>query len=286
MTRLKPAKTLLSLALMSMLSGCVTSALENLSDSLTVAILDQNDAALVREGLPAYLLMTDGLIEQNPEDSGLLMSGAKLYAFYASDLVGDNARASLLTQKARNYAKRALCIAQPENCEIDTLAYDEFNEALKRFNRNQIDELYSYGLTWAAWLKANSQDWNAIADRPKIESMFERLLELDETHDRGRLHYYLGILRTQLPPAQGGNPEIGKQHFERAIELSKGQDLAVKVALARYYARMIYDRDLHDRLLQQVIQADVEVSGLTLSNTIARQEAQLLLNESDSYFQE
>lgn len=284
--RQKPPKLLALLALLPMLSGCAASALHDVSDSVASAILDQNDIAIVREGLPAYLLMTDGLIEKNPDDAGLLIAGAKLYAFYASELVNDNGRSRKLTEKARNYGQRALCLKQAKLCNIDTLAYDDFPRALQQIDQDSLNELYTYGLTSAAWLQAHSRDWNAIADRPKIEALFERMLELDESFDAGRVHYYLGLLRSQLPPALGGKPEIGKTHFERAIELSHGNDLAVKVALARYYARIIYDRELHDRLLHEVMQADPSVSGLTLSNTMAQQEAQRMLDESSSYFQE
>lgn len=286
MARFKPPKHLTLVPLLPLLSSCVASALHDVSDSVAGAILDQNDVGIVREGLPAYLLMTDGLIEKNPNDSGLLTSGAKLYAFFASDLVKDNARSRKLTEKARGYAQRAFCLQKPKLCNIDTLAYDDFTLALRQIGQNDLNELYTYGLTWAAWLQAHSRDWNAIADRPKIEALFERVLELDEGFDFGRAHYYLGLLRSQLSPAQGGKPKIGKEHFERAIELSQGRDLAAKVALARYYARMIYDRDLHDRLLHEVLEAAPEAPGLTLSNTMAQQEAQRLLDASASYFQE
>ncbi|MGR9114209.1 MAG: TRAP transporter TatT component family protein [Gammaproteobacteria bacterium] len=271
---------------LSMLSGCVTSTLYDLSDSIADAILDQNDVGIVRDGLPAYLLMTDSLIEKNPEDFGLLVSGAKLYAFYASNLVTDNTRSRKLTERARDYAQRALCIKKPALCQIETLTFDAFAQRLQQFDRDALNELYAYGTAWAAWLQAHSRDWHAIADRPKIEGIFERILELDESFDAGRVHYYLGLMRSQLSPALGGTPEIGKGHFERAIALSRGQDLAVKVALARNYARMVYDRDLHDRLLQEVLKADPNVPGLTLSNTMAQQEAQQLLDDSANYFQE
>lgn len=286
MAQSPPRRRLSLLALLSLLSGCVASALQNVSDSIADAILDQNDVAIVREGLPAYLLMIDGLIEENPDDTGLLISGAKLYAFFGTELVNDNTRAGKLTEKARGFAQRALCLQQSELCGLDTLSYDRFNPALQRIGHDALNELYTYGLTWAAWLQAHSRDWNAIADRPKIEAVFERVLELDERFDGGRAHYYLGLLRSQLSPALGGKPDVGKNHFERAIELSHGQDLVVKVALARYYARMIYDRDLHDRLLHEVLQANPNVSGLTLSNTMAQQEAGHLLDESSSYFEE
>lgn len=272
--------------LSSLLLGCVTPSLQNFSDSLTSAILDQNDIEIVREGLPAYLLITDGLIEQQPENTDLLVSGAKLYALYASELVKDPARARKLSRKSRDYAERALCLKRPSLCHIDQLAHDAFAPALQNADHTALNELYTYGLAWAAWLQAHSRDWNAIADRPKIESLFERILELDESFDSGRAHYYLGLLRSQLSPALGGNPEAAKSHFERAIELSRSNDLAIKVALARNYARMLYDRELHDRLLREVLQADPNVPGLFLSNTIAQQEAQQLLDESDSYFHE
>ncbi|WP_431064848.1 TRAP transporter TatT component family protein [Methylotuvimicrobium sp.] len=286
MVQLKLTRFILFPVLSAFLTGCVSASLQNLSDSLSDAILNQNDIEIVREGLPAYLLMTDGLIEQQPENTDLLISGAKVYAFYASALVKDPVRSGKLSEKARAYAERALCLERPSLCHIDQLPHDAFAPALQNADRAALNELYTYGLAWAAWLQAHSRDWNAIADRPKIESLFERILELDESFDSGRAHYYLGLLRSQLSPALGGNPETARSHFESAIELSRGNDLAVKVALARNYARMLYDREMHDRLLREVLQADPNVPGLSLSNTIAQQEAQLLLDESDSYFHE
>ncbi|PKM36459.1 MAG: hypothetical protein CVV06_10990 [Gammaproteobacteria bacterium HGW-Gammaproteobacteria-10] len=286
MVQLKLTRFIILPVLSAFLIGCVSASLQSLSDSLSDAILNQNDIEIVREGLPAYLLMTDGFIEQQPENTDLLISGAKLYALYASELVKDPARARKLSRKSRDYAERALCLKRSSLCHIDQLAHDAFAPALQNADHTAVNELYSYGLAWAAWLQAHSRDWNAIADRPKIESLFERILELDESFDSGRAHYYLGLLRSQLSPALGGNPETAKSHFERAIELSRGNDLAVKVALARNYARMLYDRELHDRLLREVLQAAPNVPGLFLSNTIAQQEAQQLLDESDSYFHE
>lgn len=286
MVQLKLTRFILFPVLSAFLTGCVSASLQNLSDSLSDAILNQNDIEIVREGLPAYLLMTDGLIEQQPENTDLLVSGAKLYAFYASALVKAPVRSGKLSDKARAYAERALCLERPSLCRIDRLPHDAFAPALQNADRASLNVLYTYGLAWASWLQAHNRDWNAIADRPKIESLFERILELDESFDSGRAHYYLGLLRSQLSPALGGNPETAKNHFERAIELSNGNDLAVKVALARNYARMLYDRDLHDRLLREVLQTDPNVPGLSLSNTIAQREAQQLLDESESYFHE
>jgi hypothetical protein len=114
--------------------------------------------------------------------------------------------------------------------------------------------------------------------------MMTRVVELDETYSHGEAHLYLGVFATLLPPALGGKPEEGRAHFERAIELSQGRDLMAKVEYARRYARITYNRPLHDRLLQEVLDADPVAPGLTLSNMLARQQADELLKSADSYF--
>jgi hypothetical protein len=94
----------------------------------------------------------------------------------------------------------------------------------------------------------------------------------------------LGTLATFLPPALGGKPEEGRRYFERAIELSQGKNLMTKVMFARLYARMIFDRTLHDRLLTEVMQTDPVVPGYTLVNTYAQKQARKLLEDADDYF--
>ena len=51
----------------------------------------------------------------------------------------------------------------------------------------------------------------------------------------------------------------------------------VKVLMAKHYARIVFDRELHDSLLQQVLEAPAEQPGLTLVNTLAQAEAAKLL---------
>ncbi len=112
------------------------------------------------------------------------------------------------------------------------------------------------------------------------------MLEIEETYAEGQPHLYLGATNTLLPANLGGNPEQGRKHFERALELSQEKNLLVKVEFARRYARLVFDRRLHDRLLQETLNADPEVPGLTLSNVMAQQQAQSLLDTSEDYFSE
>ena len=114
--------------------------------------------------------------------------------------------------------------------------------------------------------------------------VWDTLYALDESYEQGGLHAYLGILNALRPPALGGRPDVSKRHFERAIELSAGRDLSIKVEYARRYARMMFEQDLHDRLLAEVLEAPAEAPGLTLFYVLAKQEAEQLLASSREYF--
>lgn len=270
--------------LIGALSGCAALIAEDLARDLQKGILNQNDPDIVRSGAPAYILIIDGSIQSKPTDRNLLMTGARLYSTYASVFVTDETRARLLSARARNYARRAICQVQAELCEDGEGGFDSFVAAVNKIERVDIDVLYTYATSWASWVLANKKDWNAIADLPKVEAMMQRIVALDAGYEGGQAHVYLGMLQTRLPAAMGGKPEQGRAHFEQAIRLSAGRNLIAKVELARRYARLVFDRELHDRLLNEVIKADPEAPGLTLSNVLAQQQAQQLLKSATEYF--
>jgi hypothetical protein len=254
------------------------------ADTLSAAILNQDDPELVASGVPAYLLLVDGLISQNPDDAAMLGAGAQLFALYGSRFATSPERAVALTGKARRYGARAICLSYEPACHWDGMDYDTLVEQLSRLRGKHIDALYSYAVGWLSNLDATSEDWGSVADLPWVEAVLERALALDETYERGAIHGYLGILESLRPPALGGRPDVAREHFERAIELSEGEDLSIKVEYARRYARLVFDQELHDRLLMEVLSAPTEAPKLTLFNTLAKKEAEELLATSKEYF--
>jgi len=278
-----PALLLLLLAA----SGCsslASSATGKLANNLSAAILNQDDPETVEQGMPAYLLMIDGLIDGDAQNENMLIAGSKLYGSYAAAFVKDADRAKRLARKARSYSDRALCVHEARLCNIWDRPFDDFARAMGSLKAGDVPVIYASGAAWAGWIQANSSDWNAFAALPKVKAVMVRVVELDEGYSHGEAHLYLGVLATLLPPALGGKPEEGRVHFERAIELSGGHDLMDKVEYARRYARITYNRPLHDRLLQEVLGADPAAPGLTLSNVLAQRQARELLAGAESYF--
>jgi len=279
-----PFGLFLFLLLLTTLGGCASfaSRTETMAGSLSRAMLNQDDPDIVRTGAPAYLLLLDGMIEGSPDDRALLIAGARLYGAYTAGLVKDSARKERLSTKARDYARRALCGTRPAVCAHETKPFREFAPCIDKIEQEDIKALYTYGTSWAGWIQAHSSDWEALADLPKVERIFQRVVALNQEHDRGRAQLYLGVMHTQLPPAMGGKPEVGRAYFERAIKYSNGRDLMAKVEFARRYARLVFDQPLHDRLLKEVLEAKPVEPELTLSNILAQQQAQELL--TDEYF--
>ncbi len=279
-------KTAGALLLAIMLTGCASMVTQRLGNTLADAVVNQDDPETVRAGAPAYLLLLDGLIADSPDDRDTLLAGARLYGAYAAIFVDDKARALQMAKKARDYARRGLCADWPQVCKVEAAPYDQFVPSLHEVQAEGLEALYVYGTAWAGRIQADSSDWGAIADLPKVEAVMRRVVAMDERYDNGRAQLYLAVLNTLVPPSVGGRPEVGRGFFEKAIEISGGRDLMAKVEFARRYARMVFDRPLHDRLLKEVLAADTKVPGLVLSNVLAQREAAKLLASSGDYFLE
>jgi hypothetical protein len=269
------------------MSGCsffISSASIEMTENLSHAILNNNDLATVESGAPAYMLMIDSMLYRDPDNESLLRAAATIYTAYTDVFVKDKTRAKKLTEKALNYAFRAVCVQRSEMCSARQISFQEFEKSILKSANKEVPALFTLGSAWAAWIKTHGEDWNAIAEVARVEAIMQRVLELDEFYQDGAAHLYLGVLTTLLPPALGGKPDVGRRHFERALEISKHKNLMIKVVYARQYARLLFDRKLHDRLLQEVLNAEPDVPGYVLNNTLAQQEARKLLDSAEDYF--
>ena len=255
---------------------------QRLAGNLATSIANQDDPATVRAAIPAYLLLAEGMLQDDPDNPRLLLSVSRLSAAYAASLLDQPERSRKLYEHAKSYARKAMCIKEQALCQAETQDFAVFSESLNNVSSSSLEMLFAYATRYADWISSTKEDWNSLMYLPYVEAMLQRVVDLDAGYDNGRAQLYLAVMKSQLPPSLGGKPEVGRQHFEKALSYSSGRDLMVKVKFAQTYARLVFDQSLHDRLLNEVLASDPVAENLTLSNVLAQKEAQRLLN--DEYF--
>lgn len=272
-----------------LLGGCAAvmqRATDRLGSGLTAGVSNHDDIDTVADGLPAYLLLLDGLIEGDPQNSALLLSAARLYGTYVGGFVQDPLRAKRLAERSFSYAKRGICARDETLCRlVDETDFDRFSQGVaSSLAKENVDAAYVLASSWVGWLRADTSDWARIADLPRIESLLVRIDALAPAHDQGNALAYLGVLDCLRPASLGGHPERGRERLQAAEVVTAGKNLLPKVLNAEYCARLLFDQEAHDRLLADVLAAEANVPGLTLSNTIAKRRAAELVESGKDYF--
>ena len=266
-------------------SGCtnlVSGITSQLADDLAGSILNSEDIDTVREGVPAYLLLMDSFLRSSPDSEDLLLAASNLNGSFSA-LVVDEDRIKLFSDKSMRYVEHAACVSKSPLCDVRQQSYAEFEQTVSSLKVGDVHIAYSLGVAWVGRIQANSDDWGVIAELSRAKLLMERVIELDENHENGGPHLYMGGMETLLPASMGGKPEKGRAHFEKAIEINEAY-LMTKVIYAQQYARLMFDQELHDRLLNEVLSADPVVEGMTLTNRIAQERAKDLLASSKDYF--
>ena len=266
-------------------SGCanlVSGITSQLANDLAGSILNSEDVDTVREGVPAYLLLIDSFLRSSPDSEDLLLAASNLNGAFSA-LVVDEDRIKRLSDKSMRYVEHAACVSKSPLCAARQQNYANFEQTVSSLKVNDVPVAYALGVAWVGRLQANSDDWTVIAELSRAKLLMERVIELDENHENGGPHLYMGGMETLLPASMGGKPEEGRAHFEKAIAINESY-LMTKVIYAQQYARLMFDQELHDRLLNEVLSADPVVEGMTLTNRIAQERAKDLLASSKDYF--
>ncbi len=267
--------------------GCsfiIDTQTSNAAEQLSQTILNYEDPATVSAALPTLLIVMDSYAQSDNSSGDAKLSAAKLYGAYAGAFVEEPGRRKTLTSTAYRYARDGSCKEDFKWCDLEKLDNQSFTNFVQNLEVSELDIVYAYAVAWLSYIEAHSDDWNAIANLPKPQQLFTYVVEQDESYDHAGAHLYLAALALTIPPALGGKPEVGRQHFERAIELTEGRNLVTQVEYARRYARLVFDRDLYHLLLTGVLASDPHQEGLTLMNVWAQQQAQILLDDESDYF--
>jgi len=277
--------------LVALLTACATSktmtvaATASLLEDVAKASYKQSDLMLIRRGMPAYLMLIDGMVEALPDNKHLLINAAQLYAAYASAFIQDEdkAYARTLFARARDYALRAL--EQNGFKNPSTGSFDDFETRLPDLGKKDLPYVFWAASCWGSWISLNQGSMEAMAELPRVEMMMKKVLELDEAFYYGGAHIFMGVLDASRPRVAGGDLDRARDHFLKAIELGDGKFLMARVYYADYYAKKAFDRELFISILQKVLEIPADITPeLTLLNSVAHTKAKEMLDQADEYF--
>jgi tetratricopeptide (TPR) repeat protein len=254
--------------------------------SQIVSMQEERDADLAEKAIPASLKMLEGLAKEDPENVWILQKLAEGFCGYAFSFLEDHEpdRASGLYLRGKDYAFRALEI-QGNGKTWKGLSLDEWSKRLIEVTSSQQPAMFWAGQCWGSWLSLNLDSVEAFSSLPRIDTLMNRMVELDPNFHYAGPHLFLGAYYGGRSRMLGGNPDKAKNHFEQALRITEEKYLLISFLYAKTYAVQNQDRELFKSQLEKVIEASDEVlPEQRLANQIAKRKAAVLLEKIDELF--
>jgi tetratricopeptide (TPR) repeat protein len=302
-TRFNFMALLALLALSPILNGCFIKsiAVNSVADGLAGegdTFSSDNDPQLVGDAIPFSLKFMESILAATPNHTALLETLCQSFTEYGyayiqteADYVADadynkarelRIRAKKLYQRALEYGLRGL----------DT-RHDHFSQkimtdpkaAIKDTNKDDLDLLYWTGVSWMAEISIGKDDPELVSDIPQAEAMIYRVETLDPDYNNGSLQAFLITYEAGKPTLMGGSIKKAKEHYEKAVSLSKGLSASAYLNYAEAIDLKEQNREHFEEMLNKVLDIDVDKDKKTrLVNLIMQKRAKWLLSRLDTLF--
>jgi len=293
--------TTLCLAMLG--AGCSIKrmAVNKVGDALAgggTTFASDDDPELVKAAVPFSLKLMESLLAESPRHEGLLLAACSGFTQYAYAFVQEDAdetedkdftvaeeirgRARRLYLRARNYGLRGL---EARHKGFEKALRADAKPAVSVATTKDVPLLYWTALSWAAAISLSKDNPDLIAEMPCVEAMMDRALALDEAFDHGALHTY--FITYEMSRSGGtGDPAVrSRQHFERALALSEGQQAGPMVSFAEAVCVQKQDLKEFESLLQQALAINPDAKPeWRLANLVMQRRAKWLLSRTDQLF--
>jgi predicted anti-sigma-YlaC factor YlaD len=191
-------------------------------------------------------------------------------------------RARRLYLRARNYGLRGL---EVRHKGFEKALRADPKRAVRAARVKDVPLLYWTALSWAGAVSLSKDNPDLIGDMPIVEAMMDRALALDEAFGDGAIHTYLVTYEMSRPGGTGDPAARSRQHFERALALTKGLQAGPMVSFAEAVCVQKQDLKQFEALLQQALTINLDVKPeWRLANLVMQRRAKWLLSRTDQLF--
>jgi predicted anti-sigma-YlaC factor YlaD len=287
-------------------SGCsITGYVKNKAADLVAqsgtTFASDDDPELVKAAAPFSLKLMESLLADNPRHTGLLTATASGFTQFSFAFVQEEAdeveptdfaaaekmraRARRLYLRAHRYGLRGLEVNHP-GFEEDLLANPK--STVRVTTKADVPLLYWTAAAWASAISLSKDNPELVGQIPAMEALIFRALELDESYDQGAIESFLITYEMSRHGVPGDPAQRARQRFQRAMELSGGNNAAPLVALAEAVTIQKQDVKEFESLLNQAlaINPDAQPENRLLNTVMQRRARWLLSRKSDLFLVE
>ena len=294
---------LITLGLTVIGSGCSVKhmAVNKVGDALAgggTTFASDEDPELVKAAVPFSLKLMESLLNENPRHEGLLLASATGFTQYGYAFVQEDAdemedkdlvaaeemrgRARRLYLRARNYGLRGL---EVRHKRFEKALRANAKTVVSAANAKDVPLLYWTAISWAAAISLSKDNPDLIAELPCVEAMMNRALALNEAFDYGAIHVYFITYEMSRSGGTGDPATRSRQHFERALALSGGQQAGPMVSFAEAVCVQKQDLKGFETLLHQALAIYPDLKPeWRLANLVMQRRAKWLLSRTDQLF--
>lgn len=291
------------LALSPVLNGCFikSMAINSVADGLSgqgETFSSDNDPQLVGDAIPFSLKFMESILAATPRHTALLTTLCQSFTEYSyayiqceADYIADNdytkaremrIRAKKLYQRALEYGLRGL---DTRHDHFSQMIMTDPKAAVAKTNKDDLDLLYWTGVSWMAAISIGKDDPELVSDIPQAEAMIYRVEELDPDYGDGSLQEFLITYEAGKPILMGGSIKKAKEHFEKALELTKGLSASAYLNYAEAVDLKEQNREEFEDMLNKALDIDVDKNkSIRLVNLIDQKRAKWLLSREDMLF--
>jgi hypothetical protein len=192
-------------------------------------------------------------------------------------------RALKMFLRARGYGLRGL---ELDHKGITAALQTNPDSAAALIRKQELPMLYWTAAAWGSAINLGKDRAELLADLGAVKALMTRGLALDETYDGGAFHEAM-ILLDALPKDMGGSPERAREHFQRAVDLSRGRKASPYVTLAQSVSVLTQNRREFRELLEKALAVDPNADpNMRLATLVVQQQARDLLKREDDLFLE
>ena len=286
------------------LSGCnmvkfTTNTTAKVLKVASFSLAQESDVEFARQAAPASLKTLEGFLLASPGNENLIFILARGYCEYSFGFLDDDVerlnfagkteeadavskRATRLFLRCMNYGMKLLDKSWEKAIYGDMAS---FEAKVKKAGKGDVPGMFYVAQGLGSAINQNKDDIEMVAYAPKVQLLFERIVQLDEKFSNASAHIGLGLLHASRGEALGGKPEESRKHFERAIALTDGKFLMPKTLMAYHLGVIKQDREFfHKTLVEVLTTSPASNPDMRLANELAHQRARRYLAHEKELF--